>query len=68
MPTQEKKSINVPFPTKTKEGLERMSKETGLSQIQLVLLATQSLIANYEQKGSFIFADLLNPEHRGMKD
>jgi hypothetical protein len=41
-----------------------MSKETNLQQSQLMLMALHSLIANYETKGSFIFADLINPEHR----
>jgi hypothetical protein len=59
------KRLPVTFPSTVKDLLEKMSTETGLSQGQLVVLATQSLLANYQSKGSFIFADLLNPEHRG---
>lgn len=59
-----KKQILINIPENLKVELEKMAKETGLSQTQLVLLSVQSLIANYDEKGSFIFADLLNPEHR----
>lgn len=55
--------INMPESLKTE--LEKMSEEVGLSQNQLAVMALHSLVANYELKGSFIFADLLNPEHRG---
>jgi hypothetical protein len=41
-----------------------MSQETGIPQAQLVNLATISMLANYKKKGSFIFVDLLNPEHK----
>jgi hypothetical protein len=47
-----------------KRALEQMSSETGLSQTQLIILATISMLANYQSKGSAIFADLLNPEHK----
>lgn len=52
------------MPEGLKEDLEKMADELGLSQNQLAVMALHSLVANYEQKGSFIFADLLNPEHR----
>lgn len=52
------------IPDDIKEELEKMSQETSLSMTVLVNLATQSLVANYREKGSFIFADLLNPQHR----
>ena len=54
----------VSLPENLKCELEKMSVEVGLSQNQLLMMAAQSLIANYKEKGSFIFADLLNPEHR----
>ena len=41
-----------------------MAEETGMSQATLVNLATISMLENYKTKGSFIFADLLNPEHK----
>jgi len=58
------KKMPVSLPESVKEDLEKMSAEVGLSQNQLLVMAAQSLLANYEAKGSFIFADLLNPEHR----
>lgn len=58
------KKLPVTLPTEIKGELERLSTEIGLSQNQLVVLAVHSLLANYKEKGSFIFADLLNPEHR----
>lgn len=60
-------NINISLPDETKEKLEKMSTETGLSQAHLIRLATHSLLENYASKGSFIFADLLNPEHKGGK-
>lgn len=60
-------NINVNLPEETKKSLEAMSKETGLSQANLIRLATLSLLENYDSKGSFIFADLLNPDHKGGK-
>lgn len=50
------------IPDDIKEDLEKMSEETRLPMTTLVNLATASLVANYKLKGSFIFADLLNPE------
>ncbi len=52
------------MPENLKEQLEAMADEVGLSQNQLTVMALHSLVANYQAKGSFIFADLLNPEHR----
>lgn len=59
-----KKTMIVNIPTDAKAKLEKMSEETGLSQTQIVVMAIHSVLANYEIKGSFIFADLLNPEHK----
>lgn len=56
--------LPVTFPNSLKKQLEQISKEVGISQGQLVVLATHSFVANYMEKGTFIFADLLNPEHR----
>jgi hypothetical protein len=61
----ESKRMPITFPSTVKRSLEKMSEETGISQGQLVLLATQSMLVNYQNKGSFIFADLLNPEYKG---
>jgi predicted transcriptional regulator len=61
-----KQIINVP--DDVRERLERMAEETSLSMNALANLAIQSLVANYEVKGSFIFADLLNPDHRYRKE
>lgn len=58
------KKMPVSLPESVKQDLEKMSAEVGLSQNQLLVMAAQSLLANYKAKGSFIFADLLNPKHR----
>lgn len=58
------KKMPVSLPESVKQDLEQMSAEVGLSQNQLLVMATQSLLANYKANGSFIFVDLLNPEHR----
>lgn len=59
--------INVNLTEEAKEKLVAMAEETGLSQANLIRLATLSLLENYDSKGSFIFADLLNPNHKGGK-
>lgn len=56
--------ILVNLRTELKDELKEMSKELGLSQTDLIRMATESLIVNYRNKGSFIFADLLNPDHK----
>lgn len=58
------KRFPVSIPDSYKQELESMSKETGIAQGQLVMLATISMLVNYREKGAFIFADLLNPEHK----
>lgn len=58
------KRIAISMPEDAKKELEIMSKETGIAQGQLITLATLSMLVNYRHKGSFIFADLLNPEHK----
>ncbi|MGG0753112.1 ribbon-helix-helix domain-containing protein [Brevibacillus laterosporus] len=58
------KRLAVAFPEKLKEEMKIMSKDTGIAQTTLVVMAMQSLIANYKNKGSFIFADLLNPDYK----
>lgn len=47
--------------------LEQMSDELNMSKNQLALMALHSLVANYKKRGSFIFVDLLNPEHKKDK-
>jgi hypothetical protein len=54
--------IQVYLPSLLKNQIKNMAEETGMTQNQLTLMALQSLVANYERKGSFIFADLLNPD------
>lgn len=53
----------VSMPENLKEQLKKMANELGLSQNQLAVMALHSLVANYEIKGSFIFADLLNSNY-----
>ena len=58
------RGLNIDLPPVAKEELVRMADETNMSQAALIKLATLSLLENYKHKGSFIFADLLNPEHK----
>lgn len=62
------KKMPVSMPEKLKEELATMADELGLSQNQLAVMALHSLVRNYEKKGSFIFADLLNPDHGSEKN
>lgn len=61
------KRKTVYFTDDLKAEVEQIAEETGLSANHLIVLATYSLVANYRAKGTFIFADLLNPEHRSKK-
>lgn len=56
--------VPVALPDKVKLKLIEMSEETLIPQASLIRMAVESLVVNYEMKGSFIFADLLNPEHK----
>lgn len=47
-----------------RDEMDRMADELGMSKNHLALLALNSLVANYEKSGSFIFVDLLNPKHK----
>lgn len=59
--------LPVYFPPKVKEDLLEMSEKTGLSQTQLVVLATHALIENYKACGTAIFADLLKNRESYLK-
>jgi hypothetical protein len=60
MESKEKPSrLTVYLPEKARTDLLNIANNTGLSQSQLVVLATHSLIANYKAKGNAIFSDLL---------
>ncbi|WNR44342.1 methyltransferase domain-containing protein [Paenibacillus roseipurpureus] len=58
------KRLSVYLPEKVKSDLEGMAEETGLSMTQLIVMATQGLLANYAAQGGAIFADLLSARHR----
>lgn len=60
------KKMTLTMPVDLKNKLETVSKETYMSQNQLVLLAINSLIANYQNKGSFIFVDLLSVDDKSQ--
>jgi hypothetical protein len=60
-----RQSIN--FPEGLKRDLKEIADETTFSVNDLVVMASYSLVSNYKDKGTFIFADLLNPEHRNKK-
>lgn len=66
MQEQSKRTV-VALPDSLKSDLKTMSDETGISMAQLIVMATHSLVANYKNKGTFIFVDLLNPEHKVKK-
>lgn len=60
MELKEKPSrLTVYLPEKSRTDLLEIAQETGLSQSQLVVLATHSLIANHKAKGNAIFSELL---------
>lgn len=60
MESKEKPSrLTVYLPETARTELLRISEDTGLSQSQLVVLATHSLIANHKAKGNAIFSELL---------
>ncbi|MEX3620735.1 hypothetical protein [Paenibacillus glucanolyticus] len=52
--------LTVYLPDPSKSELAQMAKNTGLSQTQLVVMATHSLLANYRAKGDAIFSGLLS--------
>ncbi|WP_157788950.1 hypothetical protein [Rhodococcus rhodochrous] len=58
------KRTPVKLPDQWREELEKMSEETGIAMSHLMAMATISMLVNYRTKGAFIFADLLNPEHK----
>jgi predicted HicB family RNase H-like nuclease len=47
-----------------KKDIKNMADETGYSVNQLTLMALNSLVANYEAKGMFIFVDLIVPQNK----
>ncbi|WP_025693309.1 hypothetical protein [Paenibacillus zanthoxyli] len=52
--------LTVYLPVTARIDLFQIAQDTGLSQSQLVVMATHSLLANYKAKGNAIFAELLN--------
>lgn len=56
------KVINVRLSDKQKSELEEMSADLKISQTNLINLAVASLLANYNQRGAFIFTDILNAD------
>lgn len=59
-PKEKPPRLTVYLPEKTRADLLQMAQYTGMSQSQLVVMATHSLLANYKSKGSAIFAGLLS--------
>ncbi|MFG1735333.1 CopG family transcriptional regulator [Paenibacillus sp. 843] len=54
--------LTVYLPDLAKSELEQMANQTGLSQSQLVVMATLGLLANYKARGNGIFTELLKME------
>ncbi|WP_289141821.1 CopG family transcriptional regulator [uncultured Brevibacillus sp.] len=52
--------LTVYFPKNVKKQLSQMAEETGLSQTQLVVMATHGLLAQYKQHGQVIFSNIQN--------
>lgn len=44
--------------------LEKMSEDLNMSQTNLINLAVASMLANYDEKGSFIFVDLISQKNK----
>lgn len=59
--------LTVYLPETAKQELTQMAENTGLSQTQLVVMATRSLIANYKKKGNEIFAELIGIGSKSSK-
>ncbi|MCC2248997.1 hypothetical protein JUJ52_03365 [Virgibacillus sp. AGTR] len=57
-------NTTLAIPKTLKGDLKNMADETGMSVNHLIRLAANSLVVNYKKSGPFIFADLINPEHR----
>lgn len=64
----ETKRMQLYLPNELKRDLEKMADEVGLSQNNLAILALQSLVRNYDSKGTHIFVDLLSPTNRKKDD
>lgn len=60
----ETKRMQLYLPNELKVDLEKMADEVGLSQNNLAVLALQSLVRNYDSKGTHIFVDLLSPTNK----
>ncbi|UUZ81641.1 methyltransferase domain-containing protein [Paenibacillus sp. P26] len=58
------KRLTVYLPDRVKSDLSRMAEQTGLSMTQLIVMATHSLLANYQERGSAVFAGLIDARHR----
>lgn len=56
--------LTVYFPKAIKDQLTRMAEETGLSQSQLVVMATHGLLAQYRKNGQDIFMNLITPANK----
>lgn len=61
---EEGKGMSIRFSKDLKKSLEEMSEDLGISQNKIVILATQALVANYEDNDIKIFKNLirLNPK------
>ncbi|KOP64851.1 hypothetical protein AMS62_06020 [Bacillus sp. FJAT-18019] len=60
--------LTVYLPDVAKSELQQMANQTGLSQSQLVVMATLGLLANYRVKGNAIFTELLRIEQKKAED
>jgi hypothetical protein len=61
MSTKNTERLGIYLSPQLKKEIKDMADETGFTVNQLTLMALTSLTANYQQKGMFLFVDLLSP-------
>lgn len=60
--------LTVYLPDPAKSELEQMANRTGLSQSQLVVMATLGLLASYKANGNGIFTELFKMVSKKEED
>lgn len=60
--------LTVYLPDSVKIQLVRMAAETGLSQTQLVVMATHGLLAHYNKHGQALFMNLVIPTNKDANE
>ena len=63
----ETKRMQLYLTEKLKKDLSDMSEDLGMTQNNLGILAIQSLVTNYKEKGTKIFVDLIDTKNKGSE-